>query len=354
MDDTFLLYGAYGYTGELIVRMATDYGLRPILAGRNEARLKALADRYQFEYQAFSLDDTHHLTQALQKVPVVLHAAGPFTYTAQPMMEACLETKTHYLDITGEIEVFELAQRYGEAAEQNEIMVMPGVGFDVVPTDCMAKFLQEKLPDATHLQLAFAGLGGGASRGTALTMVENLGEPSAVRQDGRIKMVPLAHKAMEVPFMPDRKLFTISIPWGDVSTAYHTTGIPNIETYMGFPPRAYRMVKLQRYFNWLMRTSLVKNLARRRIRSGPAGPTDEQRANSNSLVWGKVWNAEGQEVSARMRTLEGYTLTATTSLMITKRVLEGNCFPGYQTPAGAYGEDLIMEVEGTQRELIND
>ncbi len=354
MDDSFLLYGAYGYTGELITRMAADFNLRPVLAGRDEKRLQALAERHGFDYLAFSLDDTPALTHALQKVPVVLHVAGPFKYTAIPMIEGCLETKTHYLDITGEVDVFELAQRFGAAAEQNEIMLMPGVGFDVVPTDCMAKFLHEQLPSATHLQLAFAGLGGGASQGTALTMAENLGQASAVRKNGRLTPVPLGHKTMTVPFSADRSLYTMSIPWGDLSTAYYTTGIPNIETYMSFPPRAYRMVKLQRYFNWLLRTSLVKNIARRRIKAGPPGPTDEERERSRSLVWGKVWDDNENEFAARIETLEGYTLTATTALMIAKRVLNGDFAMGYQTPAGAYGADLIMEVESTFRELITD
>jgi short subunit dehydrogenase-like uncharacterized protein len=347
-DMQFLLYGATGYTGQLIAEYAASFGLKPILAGRSEAKVKALAESLGLEYRVFDLADTAALDAALKETPVVLHAAGPFMFTAKPMLEACLRTGTHYLDITGEIAVFEMAARMDKKAREAGIMLLPGAGFDVVPTDCLALHLKNRMPDATHLQLAFAGLGGGVSQGTAATMAENLGEGGAMRKDGKIVKVPMGHKSMIVPFR-DKSLFVMSIPWGDVSTAYHSTGIPNIETYMGFSPSAYRWVKLQRYFNWLLRTSFVRNIVKKRIKERPAGPTPEQRARSKSFVWGRVSNAEGKVLEAQLVTPEGYTLTALTSLLIAKKVLNGNAPVGFQTPAKAYGEDLILEVEGTER-----
>jgi len=350
-DNTFLLYGAYGYTGQLIARLAAEYGLKPILAGRNEAKLKALAKETGFEYLVVNLANTNALIHALHKVPAVLHAAGPFIHTAQPMIEACLETKTHYLDITGEIEVFELAHRYGPAAEQNDVMLMPGIGFDVVPTDCMAKYLAEQLPDATHLDLAFAMRGGRVSHGTAKTMVEGLGESGKIRKNGKITDVPLGHRSQTIPFAEDFSTFTMAIPWGDVSTAYYTTGIPNVTTFTRVSPGAYRLVGILPYLGWLLKMNWLRNLFRSRISAAPAGPTAEERASGSSYVWGQVSDDEGQRVTARFRGPEGYTLTAHASLIITKRVLAGEVFPGHLTPAGAYGPDLVLEIPGTKREL---
>lgn len=347
-DMQFLLYGATGYTGQLIAEYAASFGLKPILAGRSEAKVKAMADSLGLEYRVFDLADTAALDAALQETPVVLHAAGPFMFTAKPMIEACLRTGTHYLDITGEIAIFEMAARMDKKAREAGIMLLPGAGFDVVPTDCLALHLKNRMPDATHLQLAFAGMGGGVSQGTATTMAENLGEGGAMRKDGKIVKVPLGHNAMIVPFRA-KSLFVMSIPWGDVSTAYHSTDIPNIETYMAFSPSAYRWVKLQRYFNWLLRTSFVRNIVKKRIKERPAGPTPEQRARSKSFVWGRVSNADGKVLEAQLVTPEGYTLTALTSLLITKKVLNGNAPIGFQTPSKAYGEDLILEVEGAER-----
>lgn len=346
---TFLLYGANGYTGDLIARLAGEYGLTPILAGRSEHKIRPLAEELGYDYRVFDLGDRAGMDKALDEVPVVLHAAGPFEHTARPMMEGCLRTQTHYLDITGEISVFETGHYLDKRAGEAGIMILPGAGFDVVPTDCMALHLREQLPDATDLKLAFSALGGGVSHGTAMTMVENLGRSGAVRKDGKIIRAPVGHKTLWAPFH-GKERFCMTIPWGDVSTAYYTTGIPNIETYMGISPASYKYVKLQPYFNWLLRTGFVRNLIKARIDKRPAGPGPEQRRKSRSLVWGMVRNAAGEERQARFSGPEGYTMTAHTSLIITRKVIDGQAPAGFQTPAGAYGADLIMEVDGAERQ----
>jgi len=344
----FLLYGAYGYTGELTARFCKTFNLTPILAGRDAAKVKAVAEKYGYPFRVFDLSETEKLDAALRETPVVLHAAGPFVHTARPMMEACLRTGTHYLDITGEITVFEMAYRLDKKAKSAGAMLLPGAGFDVVPSDCLAFYLKNKLPDATHLKLAFAGIGASMSHGTAMTMAENLGEGGAVRRDGKIVKVPLGHKTLKFP-AGEKQLFAMTIPWGDVSTAYRSTGIPNIEVYTGVPPSTHRKVQRMRYFNWLLRTGPVKNFVRNIIKKRPAGPTDAQREQGRSYLWGEVKNASGDTRQATLETSEGYTLTALTSLIITKKVLGGDFKPGFQTPATAYGADLVMEVEGTKR-----
>jgi short subunit dehydrogenase-like uncharacterized protein len=347
----FLLYGANGYTGRLIASMAAKYSLQPILAGRNEKEIGLMADQLQYPYRIVDLTNKEQLITILKEVSVVLHAAGPFHRTAKPMMDACLQSGTHYLDITGEIPVFEMAKLYHTPALKSGIMIMPGVGFDVVPTDCLSLFLKDLLPHATRLQLAFASLGGGLSHGTATTMAESLGEGSAARVNGKLIKTPLGHKGMWVDF-GEKKLFVMTIPWGDISTAYHTTGIPNIETFTGVSPNIYRLLKWQPLFNWALKTSLVRNYLKKKINQRPAGPSDEARVKAKSVVWGQVQNATGKTMQATLTGPDGYTLTAHSSLIIVKKVLAGSFQTGYQTPAGAYGADLILEVPGTSRKRI--
>lgn len=351
-NESFLLYGANGYTGTLIAKMSKSFGLKPILAGRRAEVLKPLAESIGAAYKVFDLRDTNKLEDALKEVSLVLHAAGPFKFTAKPMIEACIRTKTHYIDITGEIQVYELAKQFDKSAREAGIMIMPGVGFDVVPTDCMALFLKEKMTDANDLKLAFASLGGRLSHGTATTMALGAGEKSSVRLDGKITPVPLGHKGMWVDFGL-KKLFVMTIPWGDISTAYTTTGIPNIETYTGVSPKTFKMLKYQGLFNWLLRTSFMRNRELAKIKSRPAGPSDEQRGKSKALVFGEVSNHAGKKMQARIIGPDGYTITAEASLIIAKKILEGNFKTGYQTPAGCYGADLIMEVKGVSREIID-
>jgi short subunit dehydrogenase-like uncharacterized protein len=229
---------------------------------------------------------------------------------------------------------------------------MPGVGFDVVPTDCMALHLKNKLPDATHLKLAFASIGGGVSHGTAMTIVSRLGEGGATRRNGRIVREPIAKKGLWVDF-GEKKLFVMSIPWGDISTAYFTTGIPNIETYTGVKPIIYDIMKMQRLFNWLLKMEWVKNMIRKKIKDRPAGPSDEMRSKAKALVWGEARNAKGEKIEHHFACADGYTLTAHSSLIIAKKVLEGNFKPGYQTPASCYGEELVNEIPGTMNNFTN-
>jgi short subunit dehydrogenase-like uncharacterized protein len=349
-ERNFMVYGANGYTGRLIVEMAVERGLKPVIAGRNAKKIKDLAKRFDLPYEVFELTDKEALSDAVLGVNVVLHCAGPFVNTVKPMLEACLRNGTHYLDITGEMAVFEKLAHNDMAFKTAKIMVMPGTGFDVVPTDCLAAYLKAQLPSATHLTLAFRG-SGGLSHGTATTMLQNINKGGAVRKNGKIIKVPPAYKTRKILFKRKANL-AVTIPWGDISTAYHSTGIPNIEVYMATTPFAVRMLKATERFGWLLKRNFVRNFLQARIDARPAGPSAETRRRSKSYVWGEVSDELGNQAVARLVTPEGYTLTALAALTIVQKVLKGNAPIGFQTPSSAYGADLILEIPGVTREDI--
>ncbi len=345
---TLLIYGANGYTGQLICEAVGKKGLSPILAGRNATQIAALAASYGWDYRVFGLDNQADIKANLAGIDVVLHAAGPFRFTAKNMMETCLECGIHYLDIAGEIEVFSLAYSLHAKAVEKNIMLLPGTGFDVVPTDCLALKLKEQLPDATSLELAFVTLDGGVSHGTAMSMSEKLGEGGAMRVDGKIVKEPIAAKGRYIHAGVHR-FFVMSIPWGDVFTSFHTTGIGNMHAYTGSTPLLFSLLKLQFLFNPLLRTGWFKKWLQQKINQRPAGPTQEQRMKAKSYIWGEVTNAAGTQKSGWFSCPEGYTLTALTAVDIAEKVLDGHWKAGYQTPAGCYGflliEPYIMEGE---------
>ena len=362
MSDPLLIYGANGYTGELITRFAVERGLKPIIAGRNENSIKEIAEEHDLEYRIFALDEKEKLDAALNEVAMVLHCAGPFSITSKPMVQACLRNKKHYTDITGEISVFEACAALDQKAKDAGVMLMPGVGFDVVPSDCLALHLKNRLPTATYLTLAFYGMGR-ISHGTQATMTMNVGRGGAIRKDGKITPVPAAWKTRKITFRTgsgsDRASLAtasgsdaitktgVTIPWGDVATAYHSTGIPNIEVYTIVPKSALKLMKLSRYLGWVLAAGPVQKYLQSKI--PPGGPSDEERAKGKTLLWGEARDPEGNRVESRMQTPEGYTLTALTALLIAEKILTGNFSPGYQTPAKAYGPDLVLEIEGTSR-----
>jgi short subunit dehydrogenase-like uncharacterized protein len=344
----FLLYGANGYTGRLIANLAAHQGLRPLLAGRTSDAVSEVAKDTGFEWVSFELSETERLRQALNRCRLALHAAGPFRHTLDPMIESCLQTGRHYIDINGDIACFERMKGYGTKALDRGVMLLPGAGFDVIPTDCLAKWLHDEMPDAVSLRIAFGSMGSRLSHGTAMTMLSKLGEGGMARKDGRILRRPFGEKGMRVDFAGEEH-FAMSIPWGDVSTAYHTTGIPDIETYTVVKPGVYKAMKWQWLFNPILRTDAVRNLLRKRVDRSPAGPDDAMRASAYSLAWAELRDRAGNRISATLRGPEVYDITAHGALAVVRRILAGEAHPGYQTPAGCYGADLVLEIPGVRR-----
>ena len=347
---SLLIYGSYGYTGELIVPLAIEAGLRPVLAGRSREKVEPQAAEHGLEHRVFDLDDPNALDNYLKPFDVVLNCAGPFSRTALPLAKSCIRTNAHYLDITGEIEVFESLHGLNDKAKDAGVMLMPGVGFDVVPSDCLAAHLKRRLPDAADLTLAFKGVGK-PSRGTATTMVENLHKGGLIRKNGQLIQVPSAWKMEDMDF-GEGPVTCMTIPWGDVSTAYYSTGIPNIRVFMAAPAELRRMAVFGRYFGFVLGSAPVQKFLKAQIDKGPAGPSTEERLRGYSLLWGEAKTADGTAVQSRMRTPEGYTLTAHTAARIAQKALEGHAAPGFQTPSMVYGADFILEFDGVTRSDI--
>lgn len=335
----WLLYGANGYTGALIAREAVKRGIHPILAGRDRAKIEPLATELGCEWRAFDL-----ATPDLSGVTAVLHCAGPFIHTAAPMVDACLSAGAHYLDITGEIAVFESIFRRDAEARERGVALIPGAGFDVVPTDCLAAMLHEQLPDATELWLAFFSKSG-VSRGTFKTMIEGLPHGGAIREDGRIRRVPQLFDVREIPF-PGGPRLAMTIPWGDVSSAFRTTGIPNIRVYSAQSPRSLARLRRVRPFLPLLKFAPLRKLA---LRSADriAGPSEKTRTTARIELWGRVRNAAGAEVTMTMSVAEGYQFTVHSALAAVQHVVASSP-QGALTPALAFGSRFVTEIEGTQ------
>jgi len=347
MTEQWMIYGANGYTGRLAARAAKDRACEPILAGRRADEIHSLGRELGFESRVFDLADPAVVAKNLAGVAAVLHCAGPFSATSRPMLAGCLRAKTHYLDITGEIAVFEDIHSRSEEFRHAGIVVVPGVGFDVVPTDCLAAMLKRKLPSATHLKLSFTSRHGKLSPGTTKTMVEGLPEGGRVRREGRIVKVPAVYKIETIPFTTDFSATAVTIPWGDVSTAFYSTGIPNIEVFLGASDHQIKRMKMPGFVRWLIGLKLVQRMVKAQIGKRVKGPTDGQRARDETYLYGEVWDDGGRKVALRLRTREAYTLTAESGVTATVRVATGRLASGAYTPSMAFGAEYVLELEGT-------
>ncbi|MEQ1866728.1 MAG: saccharopine dehydrogenase NADP-binding domain-containing protein [Micropepsaceae bacterium] len=346
----FLIYGATGYTGKLTARTAKAQGLKPILAGRSEEKVKPLAAELGLDWRAFDLKETAKLDAALKEVDVVLHIAGPFSATSKPMADACIRTKTHYLDITGEVAVFEsLAARDAEAKKAG-VMLLPGVGFDVVPSDCLAAHIKRRLPEAQDLKMYIGGLGK-ASRGTMKTMIEGVAKGTLVRRFDTLQTLDGMNEDL-CDFGQGPKQ-TMAVSWGDVSTAWHSTKIPNVEVHFEVTPELKRAMQIPGFVKILLGLPFIQSILKRQVDRGPEGPTDDERKRGYAVLIGVGRDEKGNTVRTRLKTPEGYSLTAQTALAIAKRVLAGEFKPGFQTPSLAYGADFILGFDGVTREELN-
>lgn len=344
-DARWMIYGANGYTGELTAREAAKRGMRPVLAGRSSDKIERLARELGCESRVFSLNSVDEIARQLQGIIVVAHCAGPFSATARPMMDACLKACVNYADITGEIDVIEAGVSRDAQAREAGIGLMPAVGFDVVPSDCLAATVADALPGATQLQLAFHG-SGGWSRGTVKTMIENLPRGGRARINGKISHVPTAWKTMEVPFRSDRRM-SVTIPWGDVASAYYSTAIPNIEVYTAMPEAQIRNMRRIRWLMPLAGMSLVQRMLKARVERGASGPDEPSLAESRSSLWARASNAEGASIEATLETIGGYPLTVLTTIATVEKILAGMGPKGFATPSRAFGKEFILTIPGT-------
>lgn len=342
----FLLYGATGYTGQLIAEACASRGLRPTLAGRSGAPLKALAERLGLPSVQLALDDAVGLDRALAEAALVLHCAGPFAETGAPMMEACLRARRHYLDITGEISVFEQARALDATARERGVMLLPGVGFDVVPSDCLAAHAAQLLPGATSLELCVASFGT-VSHGTAATALQQFRGESIERIEGRLVPYRFGKRRRAFDLGDGRQHVAVGAPLADVVSAAATTGIDNVRTYLVLGAKLRRALRVAPLLAPLLGVPAIARFVRSSL--PPGGPDAAARARGRSIVVAEVSDAGGKRAGARLAGPEAYAFTGECALLCVERVLKGAAPAGFQTPARAFGAELVLEVPGVVR-----
>ena len=351
MGSDFLLYGSTGYVGSAVAKLAADNGLRPLLAGRNASAVGQQASELGLDFSVITLDNDAGLDEAMSDLPVVLNCAGPFVHTAESVVQACLRTGTHYLDISGEPPVYEAISTHEHHAESAGVMLLPSVGFDVIATDCLANHLARRLPTATHLTLAFHQAGpAGLPPGTLNTLVEMipLASNKQHRVDGRV-VTAASRKTRLIDFGAGPVEATM-LTWGDLFQVYKSTGIPNIENYTVIPPSLIKQMDMTERIRPLFRSRALRNAAKKTMKSGA---TSGELARTTTSVWGEVTDGAGWRAVSRLHGPEGGVVwTSRAALGVVRHVLNGDLKPGYQAPSAVYGPDLVLETEGVTREDV--
>lgn len=344
--SSWLLYGSYGFTGNLIAHEAKERGHNPVLAGRSSEKLIPLAEKLDLDYKVFDLNDEEKISNIIKDFDLVFHSAGPFKYTSTPMVKACLKTGTQYVDITGEIPVFEQNFTYDNLAKEKGIAIISGVGFDVVPTDCLAKYVSEKIVNPTSLELGIAAMSN-PSPGTLKTMLEHYNTGQLARRNG--ELVPLEKVETRKIQFSDKERLVRPVTWGDLSTAYRTTGIPNITTYFPMPkkfPNLLEMIGVSA--EEMSNNKQAKSKVKKWVEQNIHGPDEFKRQAYRCYIWASVKNDDGVEMQAWLETMESYRLTAVAGVRSVEKIFDLKP-KGAITPALAFGSAFILEIPETVR-----
>jgi short subunit dehydrogenase-like uncharacterized protein len=345
-----LLYGAYGYTGRLAAELAAAKKLNIVLAGRKKDVLVALGDQLSLPTRLVGLYDAKQLSEALRDIACVVHMAGPFAATSGPMLDACLATRTNYIDITGEIEVFEAMWSREKEIQRAEITAVPGAGFDVVPSDCLAAYVAGKLVRPVSLEIALHGLES-ASQGTLRTAIRQVSKPVLCRRTGVI--VALKDRSPRWIDFGSGNEPCVPVSWGDVATAFHSTGVGNITAYFRRTKLFRSADILGKLFGPLLRSRIGQRGLAAIVCTLPEGPSQAERNAHRSTIWAEAVDSSGKSFKAILSTPDAYDFAASSALEISSRIVSLPGPLGLVTPSQAFGTDFVLSLPGCSRQDIS-
>ena len=323
--NTLLIYGATGYTGRMAAQRARALGLPFEIGGRNRQALVDFAEQLGVPYRVFEADaDAAH---SLSGISVLLNFAGPFAHTAPALMAACIEARVDYLDITAEINIYRLAEQLSVPAAAAGVMLLPGVGWDVVPTDSLAAHAVQRVANPLALSIALQ-VPGSMSRGSAMSVGEIIGAGVLARIDGELVSTPGA-QPRHFDF-GDGAVLCVPLSFGDLVTGWHTTRIPNIAMFVHISGDAFPEGDL----------SLL-----------PDGPSAQERDAHRARAVVEVMAQDGSRVCSRIETVNGYSYTPLAAIEAARRVLDGDRWAGFATPVGVFGSGFAESIPGT---IISD
>jgi short subunit dehydrogenase-like uncharacterized protein len=338
-----MVYGATGFSGRSIAERLCTAGHDVVVAGRSEAKVCDLARALGAPSRVFGLEDPAEAALGLAGIGVVLHAAGPFLETAVPMIEACARAGAHYLDLSGEWPVFSFAQRFGPAAADAGVMLMPGVGYLIVISDCLAAHAAKLVPEAALLRIAVSQPSTAMSRGTLRSGLDLMANRVIVRRSGAVQAIPLGSLRKTFNFGAGERS-SLGFSWPDVITGQHTTGVANIEAYVE-APTAFRLA-------WRIGAQAAEAFGETAFKAASAPvtalwPEQPSPAALEQSTHRVVVEAVDRWRRARrfgVLTPDGYSVTTLTAQAIVERVLGGEHPPGFQTPAGVFGAELMWNL----------
>jgi short subunit dehydrogenase-like uncharacterized protein len=341
--DGWMLYGAYGTTGRMILHEALRRGKRPILGGRDASQLTALASAAGLASRALALDDPGPAGKALAGIAVVLNAAGPFFRTGAPLRRLCLEAGVSYVDVNGEIGDFRAAIDCDAEAKAKSVAIVPGAGFGVVFGEALAAHVARRLPGATWMRLSLLPANAGTSRAAALSTASVLAGGGYAVSGGELLRRPIGFRSWRVArkgqFTPALRFG--AAPCAELIAAQRLTGVPDIVIGVPMPLAASFLLRVA--------APLVAKVISSAIVAGRSASPSGKSASTHlqSSVWAEAGNSHGEPIVSMLETGEGYRMAAVAAVRAVEEVLARRPV-GALTPAQAFGPRFALSLPDTR------
>lgn len=336
---TIVLYGATGYTGRLVTDELARRGLDHVLSGRDEAKLARLAEQHGAPAKAAALDDDRALRDLLDGASAVINCAGPFTLAGDALVRAAIASRTHYVDSTGEQSFIQMVfERHGRTAEHAGVALLPALGFDYAPGDCIASLAAGGHEPLDELVLAYDVEGFGMSRGTLRSALVAMKGGDVVYEDEQWRAAPggIFRASFDFPEPIGRQQMS-RYPSGEVITAPHhtrtrkVTSLLTTRTAAPFAAAAPLLPYTLPALGLVLRTPL-RGLLGKAVGILPEGPPVEARRAAEFTVVAVARGADGSTRQGVVRGSDVYGLTAVTLVHAAQLVSA----PGFDR-AGALG-----------------
>jgi short subunit dehydrogenase-like uncharacterized protein len=218
--------------------------------------------------------------------------------------------------------VFRALYDLDERARQAGITIMPGAGFGVIATNCLARYVSDAVGGAAVLEVATRAAVAQQGPGVAATRQQNMPYGGWIRQAGHLQPCPLGSGIITIT-LPDGPCLIMPLPTGDLEAAFQATGAADITAYGAVPGDPA---------------------------SGPkaSDPPADQHPAYQSFGWARATGPDGATTQAWLQTGESYAFTGTASIRAVEETL-ARSQPGAFSPAAAFGADFVLTIPGTSR-----
>ncbi|NRB41299.1 MAG: saccharopine dehydrogenase NADP-binding domain-containing protein [Pseudomonadales bacterium] len=318
----WMIYGANGFLGQLIVAEAVRRGYQPILAGRNDKALMLLADTYDLEYRVFDLQHQKIIKDQLHDVVLLLNCAGPFMQTADALRTAAIAKGCHYLDVSAETAVNQQSLACDNQAIESGSVILPALGFYSVVADVLVHRLLEQHAEISRVKLIYTGQPF-YSRGMQKTLF-------FLFLQGTVNAKKLPYALLQA----------------DKGMCMYSSGLNEISLYQESCHSVFRKYRWMGILKPILKTALIQRFIENQMDKRRENKcSDTLTRNIQITAQGYIAGDNSGRLEHKMEVAESFSFSVFSTLMAVEHVLADKLMPGAYSPSQALDIDAVLAMD---------